>query len=116
MTTPTSETLVKSRCLPCEGGVPKLTAEQASQYIGATPAWQLDSESNQIHRQVNCGNFVKAVELINKIAEIAEADQHHPDLHLTGYRHLNIVLTTHAISGLSENDFILAAKIDKALE
>jgi 4a-hydroxytetrahydrobiopterin dehydratase len=56
------------------------------------------------------------MELLNKIAEIAESEQHHPDLHLTGYRHVRVELTTHAIGGLSENDFILAAKIDAILE
>ena len=59
---------------------------------------------------------VEAVGLIDQIAELAEAEGHHPDLHLTGYRNLKIVLTTHAIGGLSENDFIVAAKIDQCLE
>jgi len=64
---------------------------------------------------LNCNHFVQAISLVNQIAEIAEDEQHHPDLHLTGYRHLEIVLTTHAIGGLSENDFIVAAKIDGAM-
>jgi 4a-hydroxytetrahydrobiopterin dehydratase len=55
------------------------------------------------------------IEAVNRIAELAEAEGHHPDLHLTGYRNLKIELTTHAIGGLSENDFILAAKIDAIL-
>jgi len=57
--------------------------------------------------------FLSAVEFIEKIAQVAEAEDHHPDLHLTGYRKLAIELSTHAIGGLSENDFILAAKIDQ---
>ena len=60
-------------------------------------------------------NFVKMMECVNRIADLAEAEGHHPDLHLTGYRNLKIELTTHAIGGLSENDFILAAKIDALL-
>jgi 4a-hydroxytetrahydrobiopterin dehydratase len=55
------------------------------------------------------------MELLNRVAEIAESEQHHPDLHLTGYRNVRIELTTHAIGGLSENDFILAAKVDQVV-
>ena len=63
-----------------------------------------------------CKHFLEAIRLINEIAEVAESEQHHPDLHLTGYRNVRIELTTHAIGGLSENDFIVAAKIDELLE
>lgn len=66
-----------------------------------------------IYRKFPCGNFVQAVDLIRQIADLAEDEQHHPDLHLTGYRNLRVELTTHAIGGLSENDFIVAAKIDQ---
>ena len=58
-------------------------------------------------------NFMTAIDFINKVAAAAEADNHHPDIHLAGYRNLKIDLSTHAVGGLSENDFILAAKIDK---
>ena len=67
-----------------------------------------------ISRKWALKNFIEALALVNKAGEIAEEDQHHPDLHLTGYRNLRIDLTTHAIGGLSENDFILAAKLDAA--
>lgn len=113
MTSPTPESLSTAKCLPCEGGVPKLTREQAFEYCSATPEWTLDDDALSIHRKFNCGNFVKAIALIEQIAQVAETQQHHPDLHLTGYRHLNVVLTTHAIKGLSENDFIVAAQIDQ---
>ncbi len=110
-----TKTLRSKKCLPCEGGVPAISPDEARQYVEATPKWSVDDDSKGIHRQVNCQNFVEALALINQIGEIAEADQHHPDLHLTGYRNLRIDLTTHAIDGLSENDFILAAKIDQIL-
>ena len=58
-------------------------------------------------------DFLAAIKFFNAVAEIAESDDHHPDLHLTGYRNVAIELSTHAIGGLSENDFILAAKIDQ---
>ncbi len=113
---PSAETLSQSKCKPCEGGVPKLTADQAAAFARSTPQWSVDGDSLMIRRKVNCKSFVKAVERINQICEIAEQQQHHPDLHLTGYRHLEIVLTTHAIGGLSENDFIVAAHIDRLLD
>lgn len=112
---PTHQTLATAICVPCEGDVEKLTQEQSTALIDLTPDWVLDDGSNRIRRQLNCKTFVAAVQIINTIAEIAETQQHHPDLLLTGYRHLEIVLTTHAIGGLSENDFIMAAHIDTVL-
>ena len=112
----TREQLTSGKCVPCEGGVPKLTTDQAAAFQRDTPEWSLSEDATVILRKLNCGTFVKAVDLMNAVAELAESEQHHPDLHLTGYRHLKIVLTTHAIGGLSENDFILAAKIDQLIE
>lgn len=113
---PSAEDLAARKCLPCEGGVPKLNADQAAAFACVTPEWSLSEDSLTIRRKLNCKTFVKAVALVDQIADIAEREQHHPDLHLTGYRHLEIVLTTHAIGGLSENDFILAAQIDQLLD
>ena len=113
---PTADSLAKAKCVPCEGGVPKLTPEQSAAFGRVTPDWAIDEDAIHIRRKLNCKTFSAAVQMINRIAEVAEAQQHHPDLHLTGYRHLEIVLTTHAIGGLSENDFILAAQIDVLLK
>lgn len=115
MTTKTTADLRQKKCLPCEGGVPTIQPDAAAQYIQATPDWSLSNDSKLISRKLVCKNFVEALQRINQIGEIAEAEGHHPDLHLTGYRNLRIDLTTHAIGGLSENDFIVAAKIDEAL-
>ncbi|MCC9658331.1 4a-hydroxytetrahydrobiopterin dehydratase [Rhodopirellula halodulae] len=104
------------RCVPCEGGVDQISADTATFHLKALPNWELNDNGTTIRRRLNTGNFVKAVSLIQSIADLAEAEQHHPDLHLTGYRHLEVVLTTHAIGGLSENDFILAAKIDTVVQ
>ena len=76
--------------------------------------WEL-VDGKAIRKTVKCKDFLDAVSLIQRIAPIAEAEDHHPDLHLTGYRKLTLELSTHAIGGLSENDFILAAKIDERL-
>jgi 4a-hydroxytetrahydrobiopterin dehydratase len=110
-----SQELVAKKCLPCEGGVDACTIDHARQQMTALGDWTLTEDGKSISRKLTLKNFVKAMELLQKVAVIAEEDQHHPDLHLTGYRQVKIVLTTHAIGGLSENDFILAAKIDAVI-
>ncbi len=115
MSEPTTQSLRDKKCLPCEGGVPAIAPDQATDYIKATPEWTMADDGKLISRKVNCKHFVEAMELLNRIAAVAESEQHHPDLHLTGYRKVRIDLTTHAIGGLSENDFIVAAKIDEIL-
>ncbi len=112
---PTSQSLTSRTCKPCEGGVEKLTREQSSEYLTACPKWKLQESGDGIERKWVFKNFVAAIEFINRVADVAEAEQHHPDLHLTGYRNVKIVLTTHAIGGLSENDFIVAAKVDELM-
>ena len=116
MTEATTESLRQKKCLPCEGGVPAIGPAEAPGYLQATPEWSLSEDSKSISRKVHCKHFVEAMELLNKIADVAESEQHHPDLHLTGYRNVRIDLMTHAIGGLSENDFIVAAKIDEILQ
>jgi|TARA_B110000495_G_C22419047_1_gene265405 4a-hydroxytetrahydrobiopterin dehydratase len=115
MSEPTTEALRQKKCLPCEGGVPVIESGQARLYIKTTPDWGLDDDAKWISRDIVCKNFLEVMEKVNQIAEIAESEGHHPDLHITGYRKLRIDLSTHAIGGLSENDFILAAKIDQIL-
>lgn len=115
MTDHTPEALRQKKCLPCEGGVETVTPQLAADYLKATPEWTIAEDNRSISRKTSCRNFVSAMQLLNQIAAIAESQQHHPDLHLTGYRHVRIDLTTHAIGGLSENDFILAANIDPLL-
>ena len=107
-----SEQLTKKKCLPCEGGVEPCALDFSKQQMAAIPEWSLSEDGKMISRKFQLKNFVKAMELLQRAAEVAEQEQHHPDLHLTGYRQVRIDLTTHAIGGLSENDFIVAAKID----
>lgn len=106
--------LTQRTCKPCEGGTEPLPPSAAQALMADVKDWEL-IDGKLLRKQVKCNNFLDAVALIQKIAPIAEADDHHPDLHLTGYRRLTIELSTHAIGGLSENDFILAAKIDQLL-
>ncbi|MBI4354644.1 MAG: 4a-hydroxytetrahydrobiopterin dehydratase [Candidatus Omnitrophica bacterium] len=108
------ESLANRKCKPCEGGTEPLPASAASALLGELQGWEL-IEGRAIRKIVKCKDFLEAVSLMQRIAPIAEAEDHHPDLHLTNYRRLTIELSTHAIGGLSENDFILAAKIDQLL-
>ena len=108
------EPLAQRRCKPCEGGTEPLPASAARTLLQDLKGWELVG-GTAIRKTVVCKHFLDAVSLIQKIAPLAEADDHHPDLHLTGYKRLTIELSTHAIHGLSENDFILAAKIDQLL-
>lgn len=105
--------LADKKCAPCEGGVSALTKSQSTQLLLNLPGWVLSPDAKSIHADYVMKNFRSAVDFINKIMEIAESENHHPDIHLTSYRNLAVELSTHAIGGLSENDFILAAKIDK---
>lgn len=109
----TTDELARRHCKPCEGGVDPLPPEQARNLIAQLDDWKLSEDGKSIYRKRSFKNFVEALEHLRRVGEVAEAEQHHPDLHLTGYRNLRIELTTHAIGGLSENDFVLAAKIDR---
>jgi 4a-hydroxytetrahydrobiopterin dehydratase len=113
MSLPTRDQLLRQTCRPCEGGVPALSAEEVDQLLAHVPAWKADPARKQITRQWRAKNFMAAIDFFNKVAALAEEEGHHPDLHLAGYRNVSIDLSTHAIGGLSENDFILAAKIDQ---
>lgn len=108
----TIQELKQKKCVPCEGGVPQLERDEARRLLNDLPGWDLSQDGKRISRQWVTKNFIAAVAFIQKVAELAEEEGHHPDLHLTGYRNLAIELTTHAIGGLSENDFVLAAKIN----
>lgn len=107
------QNLSKRTCSSCEGLEEPLGKERISKYLNSLPGWVLMNEETLLVREYKMKNFMAAVSFINKIAQIAEEEGHHPDLHLTKYKHLRVDLSTHAIGGLSENDFILAAKIDQ---
>ena len=104
--------LADKKCVPCEGGEMPLGEESAKEmkkWIALE--WILDAK--KISRNFEFKDFKKAVEFVNKVAEIAESEGHHPDIKIHSYKKVDIDLSTHAIGGLSGNDFILAAKIDK---
>jgi 4a-hydroxytetrahydrobiopterin dehydratase len=104
--------LVQKKCLPCEGGVDPCSLEEAQQQLDQLSGWRLTHDGKRIRKDWKVKNFMAGMRFFEKVADAAEEDGHHPDLHLEGYRNVWIELWTHAIGGLSENDFILAAKID----
>jgi 4a-hydroxytetrahydrobiopterin dehydratase len=109
----TADKLATKKCRPCEGGVEAWTGAQAEQQLKQLEGWYLTHDGQRIRKDWTVKNFMAAIHFFNRVAEVAEADGHHPDLHLVGYRGVFVELWTHAIGGLSENDFILAAKIDQ---
>lgn len=102
--------LTKRHCTPCEGGIKPFSESQAQEALTEVPGWKL--HHGKISREFEFKDFKGALKFLNGVGAIAEAEGHHPDLFLHNYKFLRIVLWTHAISGLSQNDFILAAKIN----
>ena len=109
---PENMDLLKAKCQSCEGIGQSLSEEQCRPYLDQIEGWNV-MEGKRIEKEYESKNFVSTMAFANEIAELAEQEDHHPDLHLY-YRKVHVVLTTHALGGLSENDFILAAKIDQA--
>jgi len=104
--------LAAKKCVPCEGGVPGYSVAEAQAQVAALPLWRLTHLGTRIRRVWRLQNFRAVIKLLNTIGALAEREQHHPDMHLEGYCNAWIEIYTHAIGGLSENDFVLAAKID----
>lgn len=109
----TVDDLTRKKCAPCEGGVPKLTQTEVEHYLASVRDWKVTADGQRIRKEWTAKHFMAAMGFFHVVAHLAEAEGHHPDLHLVGYRKVSIEIWTHAIGGLSENDFILAAKIDQ---
>jgi 4a-hydroxytetrahydrobiopterin dehydratase len=107
--------LVKRKCEPCEGAVIPLNAEQAKTLLTQLEGWSISDDGLMIYRDFSFDGFLTTMAFVNAMAWIANAEDHHPDFE-TGYRHCLVRLTTHAINGLSDNDFICAAKINALIE
>lgn len=102
------------KCVPCEGGTKPLARQEFQVYLESVDNWEVIKDETSVQKTFECKNFSEAVQFINQIAEIAESEGHHPDILLHQYKKLTVTLSTHAIKGLSINDFILASKIDQA--
>ena len=104
--------LTSQHCVPCEGGATPLTRDQSQQLLKQLHTdWQLSDDNKSIRRIFKFKNFYHTMSFVNAVAHVANKEDHHPDLEV-GYGNCNIKYNTHAIDGLSENDFICAAKID----
>lgn len=106
------EELARKRCVPCEGGVPSLDEPAARSYLTGLTGWSL-TDGKRIRKEFAFKNFAQALAFVNRVGAIAEAEGHHPDILIHSWNRVRLEITTHAIGGLSENDFILAAKIDR---
>jgi 4a-hydroxytetrahydrobiopterin dehydratase len=104
--------LTEQKCVACEGGVIPFDKEEAEILLRQVPGWEMSSDAKTITKSYVFGDFKQALAFVNKVGFIAESEGHHPDIHLTDYKNVKVDLSTHAIDGLSQNDFILAAKID----
>ncbi len=105
------DNLLKNKCEPCSGNTPKLNFEQISKYLSDLKDWSVNDKQEMIFKKYKFKSFNKALTFANKIGELADKEGHHPDLSL-GWGYCLIMIHTHAINGLSINDFILASKID----
>lgn len=104
--------LSNKHCVPCEGGIPALTIEEATSLAKSLHAdWSLSDDGCFIRREFKFKNFAKAVYFLNMVIWMADKEAHHPDVEF-GYGYCHVTYSTHAIDGLSENDFICASKID----
>jgi 4a-hydroxytetrahydrobiopterin dehydratase len=108
-----TQALTTKSCTPCRGGIPPLTSEEAEKLHSQAREWALLDDAHRIAREFKLQNFGAAFAFVTKIAELAEAEGHHPDL-CFGWGYVRVSLQTKKIKGLHENDFIMAAKIDQA--
>ena len=107
------EKLTEKHCVPCEGGVDPLTRDQFEVYLEQLSKWNVIENDKKIERQFEFKDFPGALEFVNKVGAIAEEEGHHPDIYVHDWNKVRITLWTHAIGGLSINDFVVASKVDR---
>lgn len=112
----TLEELLNSHCQPLPQGTTPLSLEEVGSYLALLPGWDLIEDGTRIRRRLRFGGFSESVEFLTRLAPIANAEDHHPDIKLTMYRWLEVEYRTNSIGGLSRNDFIMAAKVDQLYE
>ncbi len=104
--------LTSKKCTPCKKDSPPLNGEEEDRFYREIPTWEIAKETHHIlHKAFKFNNFKQAIKFVNEIATLAEEEGHHPDIHIS-YNKVQLIFFTHIINGLSENDFIMAAKID----
>ena len=110
----TMSDLANKKCVPCEGNIPAFDKSEIHKYLKKVDGWDVNSDDGNFYliKKFSFKNFKESQEFINKVGNIAESENHHPDLSF-GWGYCKIKIFTHAIKGLAESDFVLAAKIDK---
>ena len=107
--------LIDKKCVPCEGGVMPFDISEIHKYQKKVDGWEITKNKEEIFflfKKFEFENFLKSQDFVNEVGKISQIEGHHPDISF-GWGYAKVIITTHAIEGLSENDFILAAKIDK---
>ena len=104
--------LAQRKCVPCEGNIPALTRAECERYLAKlAPNWTLDADAKSLRREYAFKDFFRTMSFVNALAHVANIEDHHPDLEI-GYNYCRVRWNTHSINGLSDNDFICAAKVD----
>jgi 4a-hydroxytetrahydrobiopterin dehydratase len=111
---PGTTELTRKKCKPCSGETPPLSEQEIERLHQQVPAWNVTSE-HKLVKQFQCKDFMDAIDFVNRVARIAEEEDHHPSI-TVDYKRVTFTIWTHAINDLTENDFILAAKIDEAFK
>ncbi|MFB3827739.1 MAG: 4a-hydroxytetrahydrobiopterin dehydratase [Bryobacteraceae bacterium] len=106
--------LAELKCIPCHGGIPALKGEELAGYAAQIPSWSVVAE-HHLTRSFTFPDFQQGLEFVNRVGAVAEREGHHPDLFLTWGR-VDVAIYTHKVDGLTESDFILAAKIDREFQ
>jgi 4a-hydroxytetrahydrobiopterin dehydratase len=107
--------LLNGHCQELPAGTPTLDRAAIDELLPLVPGWEITADGKSLHWQRRCADFMDAVGILNRVAALAEEEGHHPDVRLHSYRTLELELSTHSIGGLSQNDFILAAKVNRLL-
>lgn len=108
-----SQPLVERSCVPCRGGVPSLTEEERAPLLAQLTGWEV-KDGHHLFKQYRFDDFVSGLAFVNRVGELAEREGHHPEI-TVGWGHVDIVVFTHKIDGLTESDFVLAARCDTVL-
>jgi 4a-hydroxytetrahydrobiopterin dehydratase len=112
----TLDELLAKHCIEREKGTPTLTPAEVAELLNLVPGWQVSEDGTTLQWQKRLAHFSAAVNFVNRLAEVCEEQDHHPDVHIYNYRWVGLDFSTHSIGGLSENDFIMAAKVNQLAE
>jgi 4a-hydroxytetrahydrobiopterin dehydratase len=110
------EKLKNKKCEPCEGGIAPLKREEFSVYLDQVNEWEFIEDDTKMEREIEFNDFVSAVNFINRVGDVAEEEGHHPNIYLHSWNKVKLTLYTHAIGGLSINDFVCAVKFDALIK